>query len=269
MKLTPKSPSKFSQLPPLSFSLFVIFLFLMFSSCKSRDPFQREAQTSTLRMASHFMENFENPKNEKGMRNAYRDINEKTKEHLSYAQFRKAIISTFPTGRAGARNVEITPWEKYDLEDGNALVYLLKKSDYSRIKFLFEKFSIIRLHLAKTDTGFSILFEKPEDLPILPIVEEGFCADLNNEKIEALREKIKEDLEKFKFNIELNHSVRHEDTLTKTCIEEGEKLYDKEDYRAALMQFQKALSIDPENEKAKTYMGRCQKAIRLSLSHSP
>jgi hypothetical protein len=256
------------RLTPNLFSIFTVIFTFLLSSCVSKDPFKKEVQTSTLNVATHFLENFENPKNEKGIHSAYGDLDEKTQEHLSYTQFRETILSTFPTGRVSRRTLEITPWEKYELEDGNALVYLLKKSDYSRIKFIFEKFSIIRLHLVQKESGFFVTFENPENLPNLPIVQEGFCADLNDTQIEILREKVTEDLEKFKFTMEQSRSLNREALLVKNCIAEGEKLYDKENYRAALMQFQKALSIDPENDKAATYVGRCQKAILLNLPPS-
>lgn len=57
-----------------------------------------------------------------------------------------------------------------------------------------------------------------------------------------------------------------EDTLFQTFINLGKKFYEEGEYRSAIVQFQKALSIRPDSDLAGSYIEKCEKAIQVAPS---
>ena len=52
--------------------------------------------------------------------------------------------------------------------------------------------------------------------------------------------------------------------LFKACYDLGKKLYDNGDYRKSILQFQKALSLQPDNKEIQNYIEKCEKAIQIN-----
>lgn len=245
--------------------LWVVLALFILSSCSSTDPFKNGIQTSSISLAFTFVKNFENPDKELSIKQAYEFFSDKMQESISYPVFYKALLDNLPDQKMKKRRMQILPWEKYDLSDGTVLVYLVKKYDYRRLRQKFARFDIIRLRLGREKANWVVLMNEPEAFKGLDRIESGEIANLNEDSLIELKNKVKEDADKFQFNLDLSNQKTQEQSLTGKCIESGELLYDQEKYRQALMQFQKALSIDPANEKAKVYKSRCQKAIMMGM----
>ncbi len=58
-----------------------------------------------------------------------------------------------------------------------------------------------------------------------------------------------------------------EDQLFDNFFESGKKAYDAGDYRKAIIQFQKAVSIKPDDVSAKLFIEKCEKAIQIVPSN--
>ncbi|MCD6459723.1 tetratricopeptide repeat protein [bacterium] len=52
--------------------------------------------------------------------------------------------------------------------------------------------------------------------------------------------------------------------LFKACYDLGKKLYDNAEYRKAILQFQKALNLQPDNKDIQNYIDKCEKAIQIN-----
>jgi len=154
-------------------------------------------------------------------------------------------------------------WEKKELSDGSSLVYLLQKHNFSILKMKLTEYAVLRVHLIRESNNWVVDFGN-ESKQSLDIIASGDLETLTDEKIVELKNMLNTDVADFQFKIDITNSVSNEVDLTEKCIQEGEVLYDKEEYRKALMQFQKALSIDPENPKAKTYISSCKKALSFA-----
>lgn len=243
----------------------VLSLILFLSSCKSISPINREAQNSSLNLAMLFVEGVENPENETNMKTLYDMFSFKTKNYLSYADFTTPLIKLSQKNQLIKRKYEFSNWEKYELKDGGALVYILKKSQLSTFSKKKPFYAIYRLHLVKEHEKWAVDIENPEKFDGFDIVEKGDVDILSDSKMEDLRNRIKADSEKYQFVCDTRNQDDQQIILAKKCVDDGERLYDQEKYREALMQFQKSLSIDPKNEKAKTYIARCQKAISIGM----
>ena len=63
-------------------------------------------------------------------------------------------------------------------------------------------------------------------------------------------------------------SKEHQETveyvLFKACYDLGKKLYDNGEYRKSILQFQKALNLQPDNLEIKNYIDKCEKAIQIN-----
>lgn len=245
--------------------LWIVLSLFILSSCASKDPFKKGIQASSISLAYNFVKNFENPDKETSIKQAYDSFSDKMQEVISYPVFYKTLQDNLPDQKMKRRRMEFLPWEKYDLSDGTVLVYLVKKYDYRRLRQRFALYDIIRLRLGQDKAGWVVTLEDPNSFKGLERIESGEIAKLNEDALIELRNKIREDAEKFQFSLDLLNQKTQEQSLTVKCVESGELLYDQEKYREALMQFQKALSIDPENHKAKVYKSRCQKAITLGM----
>lgn len=245
--------------------LWIVLALFILSSCASKDPFKKGIQTSSISLAFNFVKNFENPDREISIKQAYEFFSDKMQESISYPAFHKALIENLPDQKMKKRRMEILPWEKYDLSDGTVLVYLVKKYDYRRLRQRFARFDLLRLRLGRENLNWVVLMNEPEAFKGLDRIESGEMKGVDEDRLAELKNKVKEDADKFQFSLDLLNQKTQEESLTGKCIESGELLYDQEKYREALMQFQKALSIDPENEKAKVYKSRCQKAIMMGM----
>ena len=247
--------------------LWIFLALFILSSCSSNDPFKKGITTSSISLAYTFVKQFENPDTERAIKNAYEFFSDKMQESISYSVFHKTLMDNLPDQKMKKRRIEILPWEKYDLSDGTVLVYLVKKYDYRRLRQNFARFDIIRLRLEREKADWAVLINEAENFKGLDRIESGKISELTEENLIELKNKVKEDADNFQFNLDLANQKSQEQILAEKCIESGEILYDQEKYREALMQFQKALSIDPANEKAKVYISRCQKAITLGMEN--
>ncbi len=54
-----------------------------------------------------------------------------------------------------------------------------------------------------------------------------------------------------------------EEKLYKSCFNKGKALYDAGEYRKAIVQFQKALNFNKNDEQAKIYIKKCERAIQI------
>jgi tetratricopeptide (TPR) repeat protein len=245
-----------------------VWLFLaafLMPSCRSTDPFVEEAQNSTLNLAERFLEDYENPGTKRTIQENYKRFSEKTREALSLSDFYSHVMSRYARGEIVPRKVEITPWEKFEISDGTVLVYLLKKYKFKPFRRHYGAYDIIRLHLVKENGQWAVHLD--EELPFdgFTPVESGDYSLLNEEKVASLHDAVRDNARRFQFDLDMASRPSREESMADLCVRQGERLYDREEYRKALMQFQKALSIDPANEKAQTYVDRCKRAINLGL----
>ncbi len=248
------------MLSQIKIAILLITCTAFFSSCKSTDPFKQEIQKSTINLAVEFAENFVNPSSKKMIKKAYEQLSEISKDNILIDTFLSTIVSRYPSEQIYKRKMEIMLWEKFDLSDGSSLVYLLQKDNFSILKMKLTEYAVLRVHLIRENNNWVIDFGN-ESKQYLDIIASGDLETLTDEKIVELKNMLNTDVADFQFEIDITNSVSNEVDLTEKCIQEGEVLYDKEEYRKSLMQFQKALSIDPENTKAKTYISRCKKAL--------
>ncbi|EKD27309.1 MAG: hypothetical protein ACD_79C00764G0004 [uncultured bacterium] len=244
---------------------FISFICFLVFSCKSTDPFKYDAQNSALNFAQIFLNDFENPSSLKVALGSYEKLSESSKQKVSLPDYKKLVLTRYPNSIIYAEKMDISTWEKVELSDESVLVYMLKKYNFKTLRRRFDSYSIIRLHLIKENEKWVIDVGSDEAFSGFYTPESGAYGDLDESKMASLRESIKKDAEVYQFNIDRSNMESQTNVLAETCIAEGEKLYDEESYRKALMQFQKALSISPENEKAKIYINRCKKAINLGL----
>lgn len=54
-----------------------------------------------------------------------------------------------------------------------------------------------------------------------------------------------------------------EEKLYESCFDKGKVLYDAGEYRKAIVQFQKALNFNTNDEQAKNYIKKCERAIQI------
>lgn len=243
----------------------LVILFFSLTSCNSTDLFVKESQNSSLNVAMQFVEKYANPRHKKGVHKAYDFFSVRVQDHLSYHDFYNVVIEKFYQKQIIPKKIDVSIWEKVELSDGSCLVYILTKSKFNIFTASYGFYAIFRLKIIKEHQKWVVDIDKPGSFNgILPI-KSGKYSKLTNDNIFELRQMVKEDAEKFEFRLSILNLEKKEITLSKKCISEGERLYDLEEYRKALMQFQKALSIDPENKKASVYINRCKKAISLGL----
>ncbi len=245
--------------------LWIVLALFILSSCSSTDPFKKGIKTSSISLAFTFVKGFANPDKERVIKQVYEYFSDKMQESIPYSVFYNVLMENLPDQKMRKRRMDIIPWEKHDLSDGTVLVYLVKKYDYRRLRQKFSRYDILRLRLGRENEDWVVLVSEPESFKGLDCIESGRIAELNDESLIDLKNKIKEDAGKLQFNIDLSSQKSNEEVLAGKCLESGELLYDQEKYRDALMQFQKALSITPLNEKAKVYILRCQKAITMGM----
>lgn len=245
--------------------LAILTIILLFSSCKNTDPFKKQSELSSINQAYDFLSEYENPKSKKGIKRCYNRILSESQNEMSYDKFEEWILQRFPQGHIYRIKTEIDLWEKYELKDGSVIVYLLKKSKFNAFFRRFNEYEIIRILLEKENDIWKVKIENASNFNGINPIAKGDYQSLNEEEITFLKNTIKSDVENYQFKLEVKNIQTSEEILAEKCIEEGEKLYDMEEYRKALMQFQKALSISPLNQKASVYIERCKKAISLKL----
>jgi len=251
------------MLSQIKFTILIIICSAFLSSCKSTDPFKQEIKKSTMNLAVDFAENFENPSSKKAVKKAYEQLSSKSKANILIDEFLSTVLSRYSNEQIYKRKMKIILWEKKELSDNSTLVYILKKDKFNVLKMALTEYAVLRVHLIKEDNNWVVDFGN-NSKQHLDIIASGDLETLTEEKIIELKSMLTTDVADFQFKIDINNTISNEVDLTKKCIQEGEILYDKEEYRKSLMQFQKALSINPENSKAKTYIKRCKKALSFT-----
>lgn len=242
-----------------------IVIFLI--GCKSTDPFTTSNQSSSLLLAQDFFVHWESPVNEDSLKQAYEKLALKTKIELSFGEFLQRALRRYPKGQIEKTVIEVEVFDKYELQNGEVLVYFLERYDPKMITGVFQKYAIKRIHLLPASDGsFAVYIKNPDEFVSLPVIAEGEISALNSKRVGQIHDAVSLDSRQFDFQREMELKPSAEDDLVDRCIRDGEELYDQEEYRKALIQFQKALGIDPDNEKAKTYVNRCKKALSLGLS---
>lgn len=242
--------------------LLVIPVF-MIAGCRSSDPFQKEVQNSSINLVLQFAQDFRDFKNERSIRKAYDRLDSTSKDLVGFHSFFEA--SKAANSDENRFKVDIQTWEKISLKSGDALIYLLEKYEYKKLRLKFSKYAVLRIRVTKEDGVYKVRLDEEQTFEGIDEVFEGNYQEMDELGISRLRRQIKENAEEYQFQESLKNQKSPQEEMVEKCLIVGEELYDKEEYRKALMQFQKALSIDPENEKAMTYRNRCKKAISLGL----
>ena len=241
----------------------ILILSLTLVGCRSTDPFQKEVQNSSLNLALQFAQDFRDFENEDALRKAHDRLDSESRDLIPFSSFSQAALAA--NSQEDRNKVEIQTWEKISLKDGDALIYLLEKYDFKKLRLKYMKYAILRIRVTKEDGVYKVKFDSSSEFSGIDQLFEGNYQEMDELGISRLRRQIKENAEDYQFQESLKNKKTPQVEMVEKCLQLGEELYDQEEYRKALMQFQKALSIDPENEKARTYRTRCKKAISLGL----
>ncbi|MBN2145272.1 MAG: hypothetical protein JW774_11675 [Candidatus Aureabacteria bacterium] len=227
-------------------------------------PVQAEV-VSSLDFAVNFLDKYESPGSQEGIMDCYTSLSSDTRRILSYDAFSKVVRSRF-SGTRLVKKTEIQPLEKFDLKQGGSIIYLITKFRYNPLLFKYTRFEVIRIYLVREQDEWRVCLslDSPRHFKGFKSIAFG-KAEVFDQKKDRIMETVRLDAEECRFELDLANSQSDEELLAEQCILEGEKLYDKEEYRKAMMQFQKALSLSPQNSKAEVYIQRCKKAITMKL----
>jgi tetratricopeptide (TPR) repeat protein len=237
-------------------------VFTLLASCRSSDPFKKEIQNSTLDTANRFLDQVLHPRSKKDLLKSYTLLSRASRNVLPEREFLEALEKNINRTSRG----KLSPWEKFELSDGSALVYILNKYNYNNLLMKYREFSIYKVQLIPDENGFSIDLSRELSFSGMKVVASGIVKELGEKGVAELRQKIRRDADDHQFQVDLKSRGTQEDRMVEKCLNEGEAYYDAEEYRKSLVQFQKALGIDPENQKAQTYIERCKKALQFGLN---